>query len=80
MIEPTTPDTETQTREWKSCCFQLDKDVVRFFSQLGFISCILVLCIYKLATSSECTVQISYTSLLTLILGIFVPSPIIRRT
>ncbi len=74
-------DTEFQTDDgqadntWKSCCLSMDRRAVQYFTQLAVISSVMSLCIYKLATDSSCEVQTSFTGLLTLLIGVLVPSP-----
>ena len=60
---------------WKSCCLSMDRQAVQYFTQLAVISSVMSLCIYKLATDSSCEVQTSFTGLLTLLIGVLIPSP-----
>ena len=60
---------------WKSCCLSMDKRAVQYFSQLAVISAAMGLCIFKLAIDPSQETQVSYTALLTLMIGVIVPSP-----
>jgi hypothetical protein len=64
--------------EWKSCCFNLDKDFVKFFVQVAISLMILSLSIYKLIIITDNDDKSLYVSLLTLILGIYTPQPTIK--
>jgi hypothetical protein len=59
---------------WKSCCFLLDKRAVQFFSQLFLSLIIMSFCIYQLIVLDKCD-SAEYLSLLTLVLGVYVPTP-----
>jgi len=65
---------------WKSCCFELDRHATVFFSQL--IVCILVIsfCMYQLLHSKSCETDQLYSSILTLVLGVLIPSPRVHKT
>jgi hypothetical protein len=74
---------EIDAVEWKSCCFNLDKDFVKFFVQVAISLMILSLSIYKLIIITDSDDDKSlYVSLLTLILGIYtnVPSVKVKKT
>ena len=60
---------------WKSCCLSMDRRAVQYFSQLGVISAAMGLCIFKLGIDPSQETQVSYTALLTLLIGVIVPSP-----
>jgi hypothetical protein len=56
---------------WKSCCFELDKRAVQFFSKLLISLMIITFCLFQLHTLDKCDSDI-YLSLLTMILGVWV--------
>jgi len=63
-----------QKNYWKSCCLQVDRRAVKFFSQLTLSFTIIIFCLYQLwrlpkEDSSE------YLSLLTMIIGVYVEAP-----
>ena len=64
-----------QDNTWKSCCLSMDRRAVQYFTQLAVISSVMSLCIYKLATDGSSEVQTSFTGLLTLLIGVLIPSP-----
>jgi len=57
---------------WKSCCFELDRRAVKFFSQLTISLIVIIFSLYQLYRDKDKDV---YLSLLTMILGIFVEAP-----
>jgi hypothetical protein len=72
---------EEKDNEWKSCCFKVDKDFLKFFVQVFISLMILTLSIYKLIIMTSTNEDKSlYVSLLTLILGIYTPQPTIKAT
>ena len=64
-----------QDNTWKSCCLLMDRRAVQYFTQVTVISGVMVFCIYELATNATCEAQTAYTGLLTLLIGVLVPSP-----
>ena len=78
-MEENTPLLENNL-EWKSCCFKLDKDFMKFFVQITISFMILTLSIYKLIVITDNNDDKSlYVSLLTLILGIYTPQPTLKN-
>jgi hypothetical protein len=71
------PDDKRTT--WKSCCFTVDKHAVAFFSQL-FVCCgVMLFCMYQLLHQEDCQGQQMYSGLLTLILGVLIPTPKVKK-
>ena len=60
---------------WKSCCFMCDKRVIVFASQLMISTTVLMFCMGQLYTSQSCEHDALYSSVLTLVLGCWLPSP-----
>ncbi len=56
---------------WKSCCIQVDRRAVKFFSQLIISLLIIVFCLFQLYNIPKCDAG-EYLSLLTMILGVWV--------
>ena len=56
---------------WKSCCFELDRRAVSFFTQLFISLLIIVFCLFQLHTLPKCDSS-EYLSLLTMVLGVWV--------
>ena len=81
------PSIETKKRElelaekkyettWKSCCGNtIDSRALVFFSQFSIAILILSFCIFQLIQSDSCERDSLYSSILTLVLGVFLPSP-----
>ena len=64
-----------QDTTWKSCCLLMDRRAVQYFTQVTVISSVMAFCIYQLVTNETCEAQTGYTGLLTLLIGVLVPSP-----
>jgi hypothetical protein len=60
---------------WQSCCFQLDRRAVRFFSQFTIAILIIAFCIVQLVRNESCESQALYSGLLMTVIGIMLPSP-----
>ena len=60
---------------WQSCCFEVDRRAIRFFSQLFISILIMVFCIVQLVRNKTCESQQLYSGILTTIIGIMLPSP-----
>jgi hypothetical protein len=56
---------------WKSCCFELDRRAVSFFTQLLISLLIITFCLFQLHTLDKCD-STEYLSLLTMVLGVWV--------
>ena len=61
--------------QWNSCCLRVDKRALIFFTQAAFSGCIVAFCITMLCTSPSCDTFSRYSPLLTLVVGIWLPSP-----
>lgn len=61
-----------EPKVWNTCCSRTEPSFVKYLAQLSVSAAILTLAIYKLATGST---DALYSSLLTLILGVYVPVP-----
>ncbi len=68
-------ESEQKENTWTSCCIKVDKSAVKFFSQLGIISSVMIFCIYQLINQDSCNSQTTYLSLLTTLIGILITSP-----
>lgn len=65
-------DKITLENSWKSCCFNLHKPSVLYFTQLGAVSSVIVFSGIMLATGGSVSL---YSSLLSLGVGYLLPSP-----
>ena len=72
-------DDKRRENEWTSCCVRMDKRAVRFFTQLCISICIISLYIAQLIRLNDCGSQHAYIGLLTLIIGIWLPSPSMNK-
>jgi hypothetical protein len=75
---PVTPRTSKQ-QTWQSCCIKADKDFFMYITQISLIFFIILFCVYQLISLHECVHQVVYTSMLTLLIGLVIPSPAIRK-
>jgi hypothetical protein len=67
---------EVEEKEtWTSCCLKVDKNAVQFFSQLAISVGVISFSLYQLIKLPDCEQQQTYSSLLTLVLGVWLPSP-----
>jgi hypothetical protein len=66
---------------WKSCCGSIvDRRAVQFFVQLGVGSLVILFCIGKISLANEGENLTVYFSLLSAIVGYFIPSPSLGAT
>jgi hypothetical protein len=85
MIEPVDVEqppalpASPRSSEWHSCCLTVDRDFVMYISQMGVIILVMGFCIAQLLIQTSCDYQIAYTGLLTMLIGLVIPSPAIRR-
>jgi hypothetical protein len=72
---PSMTDSEIKRNNtWKSCCFVVQKDAIQFFSQLVISLLIITFCLFQLHYLDKCE-SAEYMSLLTLVLGTWLPQP-----
>lgn len=71
--------TENNSRVWRSLCFQLDQGCVVYITKFSLIASVVSFCFFQLINLPDCESQNAYLSVLTLILGCFLPTPNIRR-
>ena len=67
-----------EDKKMKSCCYDLDRTAVTFFSQVIIISGVMLFSIYKLSIDNSPEQQTIYLGLLSTCLGILSPSPIFK--
>ena len=69
-METKNQDVELTDRGWRSCCFELHKDSSLFFGKLIVSLTVIGVCSYQLINNTNnCTAQIAYSSILSLIIG-----------
>jgi hypothetical protein len=65
---------------WRSCCLLVDRRALLFFSQLGISISIMGLCIFQLINHhDDCDSNQLYSGLLTMLIGIHLPQPKMRK-
>jgi hypothetical protein len=64
---------------WKSCCFYIDKGLVQFVVESFFAIQVILFCIVQMIRLPDCESQQLYSGILTLVIGILVPQPTLRR-
>ena len=80
MDNDETSDDNSTSTTYKSCCFKIDKDFMKFLTQITISYIILALAIYKLVSIEDKNEDKSiWISLVTLILGIFTTPTKLRR-
>ena len=60
---------------WKSFCFEIDRDSVRYFTQVGVLVAAGVFSGVMLVINPECNAQRNYSAILMMCLGVFIPTP-----
>lgn len=61
---------------WKSCCCgRTDKRILAYVTQVGFGVMTAGFCMYKLSSDISCSDEHVYVSLLSAIIGVFLPAP-----
>ena len=60
---------------YKSCCISSDKRALAFFSQFTISISVLLFSFYKLINSDRCEDTQVYIGLITMIIGVYIPSP-----
>ena len=60
---------------WKSCCMILDRRAVQYFTQITVIGGTMAFSIAQLYRNDSCEGQQAYLGLLTMLIGILIPSP-----
>ena len=60
---------------WKSCCFEVDRRFVKFIIQVLITFLILVFSLIKIIADPSCEASNTYTSIISGILGFWLPQP-----
>ena len=64
-----------EPRVWRSCCLHIDKSMCMYTTQITLILLVMAFCIAQLLRKPDCVSQTMYLSLLTLLIGLVIPSP-----
>ena len=78
ILEIPSVQTQDETNVWRSCCFVADKRVIVFSSQLIIAFSVITFSFVQLARNNECEHNQLYVGLVTMIIGIFLPSPRVK--
>ena len=70
----------THKYQWSSCCLRVDKRALSYFTQAAFSGTIIAFCIVMLITSQDCATFSRYSPLLTLVVGVWLPSPQLKES
>jgi Na+-translocating ferredoxin:NAD+ oxidoreductase RnfA subunit len=73
---------QTRTNEisWIVNSYILDRRAVIYLTHVCISMIMIIFCMYQLIELNECHSQQLYSTLLTLIIGIYLPSPAVRNT
>lgn len=66
---------EIKRRRWKSCCLTCDKDVVQYLMKYFILISLMIFFSIELHFSNKCETDQLYTGLLSMVIGIALPSP-----
>ena len=65
---------------WESCCLKVDKRAVQYFTQMGIIAGVMIFAIVQLSDpNTDCGKEATYMGLLTMMIGLIIPSPAIKK-
>ena len=60
---------------WVSCCLKTDKRAILYFTQAGLSACICAFTISMMVINQDCSTFARWSSLLSLVVGIWCPNP-----
>ena len=66
-------------KKWKSCCFYVDKEVVVFSTKYFILIGLMIFFSFELHIATTCEDKQLFMSLLTLIIGVAIPSPRLQK-
>ena len=69
----------TMDKTWKSCCVTVDKGMVKYIIQISILSGLIISSVAMIIVDKDCNSQKWWSGLLTLCLGVFLPSPNLQR-
>ena len=75
MIHPTNHVDQESSQTWKSCCFIINPNAVKYFTQVTILSSLIIFSAVMLVVDQRCESQRNYGSLLMVCLGVFLPQP-----
>jgi hypothetical protein len=68
-----------EEKEWKSCCWSVDKSMVKYVIQVSILGGLIIFSSCMLVVDKACESQRNYASLLMVCLGVFLPQPKISK-
>jgi len=74
-LQRTETPIEIKRRRWESCCFKLDREVVQYFMKYFILISLMVFFSIELHLSETCESDQLFTGLLSMCIGIALPSP-----
>ena len=76
IIHPTNNHiNQESSQSWRSCCFTINPNAVKYFTQVTILSSLIVFSAVMLVVDERCESQRNYGSLLMVCLGCFLSSP-----
>ena len=76
--EEIVPNVMDDDNLWRSCCLVTDRRMIVFFSQLIIALSVISFSFVQLVRNDECESNQLYVGLVTMIIGIFLPSPRVK--
>ncbi len=66
---------QENTQTWRSCCFIVNPNALKYFTQITILSSLIIFSAVMLVVDKTCESQRNYGSLLMVCLGVFLPQP-----
>ena len=66
-------------RLWHSCCLRIDQDACTFSVTMVGVFIVMLFSCYQLVTLENCHSQNTYVALLSSLIGVLLPSPILKK-
>ena len=64
-----------QSKPWRSCCFEMDKSCVKYFTQVSILYLLIIYSCTMLIVVPDCESQRNISGLLMIAIGTLIPSP-----
>lgn len=62
-------------KPWRSCCFEMDKSCVKYFTQVSILYLLIIYSCTMLIVFPDCESQRNFAGLLMIAIGTLIPSP-----
>lgn len=66
---------EDLPKPWRSCCFEMDKSCVKYFTQVSILYLLIIYSCTMLIVFPDCESQRNFAGLLMIAIGTLIPSP-----